>query len=92
VFRIFSYGLTTVLLLLAPAFPATSLITERQRGTLALLINSPLGPWSIYLGKLSGVLGFALILLALSLPASAACCCTPFCSWRRWSAVPWASW
>jgi ABC-type transport system involved in multi-copper enzyme maturation permease subunit len=73
VFRVFSYGLTTVLLLLAPAFPAASLITERQRGTLALLINSPLGPWSIYLGKLAGVVGFALILLALSLPASAAC-------------------
>jgi ABC-type transport system involved in multi-copper enzyme maturation permease subunit len=73
VFRVFAYGLTTVLLLLAPAFPASSLVTERQRGTLALLINSPLGPWSIYLGKLAGVVGFALILLALSLPAGAAC-------------------
>jgi ABC-type transport system involved in multi-copper enzyme maturation permease subunit len=73
VFCVFGYGLTTILLLLAPAFPATALVVERNRGTLALLINSPLRPWSIYLGKLIGVLGFALILIGLSLPAAAAC-------------------
>lgn len=73
VFRVFGYGVTAVLLLLAPAFPATGLVSERRRGTLKLLINSPLGPWSIYAGKLVGVLGFAALLLVLSLPASAAC-------------------
>ena len=46
---------------------------ERIRGTLALLLHSPLRPWSIYLGKLLGVLGFAYLLLLASVPAAAAC-------------------
>ncbi len=73
VFRMFGYGVAAVLLLVVPAFSATSLVREKNGGTLALLINSPMRPWSIYLGKLLGVLGFAAILLALSLPAAAAC-------------------
>src|SRR5439155_17292610 len=67
------YGLLAGILLLVPAFPATSLVREKIKGTLALLLNSPLSPWSIYLGKLGGVLGFAAILLTMTLPAAAAC-------------------
>ncbi len=37
------------------------------------MINSPLGPVSIFLGKLIGGLGFVFLLLILSLPAAAAC-------------------
>src|SRR6516164_9647047 len=59
--------------LLVPAFPATSLVREKIKGTLALLLNSPLRPWSIYIGKLGGVLGFTAILLVMTLPAAAAC-------------------
>ena len=73
VFRVFSYGLTAILLLVVPAFSATTLVREKNQGTLALLFNTPMRPWSIYLGKLLGVLGFALLLVALSLPAAAAC-------------------
>lgn len=73
VFRLFGYGLLAALLLLAPAFPATSIVREKQRGTLILLLNSPLRPWSIYLGKLAGSLGFVLLLLLISVPAAAAC-------------------
>lgn len=73
VFRLFGYGLLAALLLLAPAFPATSIVREKQRGTLILLLNSPLRPWSIYLGKLAGSLGFVLLLLLTSVPAAAAC-------------------
>src|SRR5437588_6136113 len=73
VLRIFGYGLLAGILLLVPAFPATSLVRERNSGTLALLLNSPLRPWSIYLGKLGGVLGFAAVLLVMTLPAAAAC-------------------
>jgi len=46
---------------------------ERRRGTLALLLNSPLSPAAIYFGKLCGVIGFSLVLLATTLPAAAAC-------------------
>jgi len=73
VLRVFGYGLLAAVLLLVPAFPATSLVKEKIKGTLTLLLNSPLRPWSIYLGKLGGVLGFTLVLLAMTFPAAAAC-------------------
>jgi ABC-type transport system involved in multi-copper enzyme maturation permease subunit len=73
VLRIFGYGLLAGALLLVPAYPATSLVREKVQGTLALLLNSPLGPWSIYAGKLGGTLGFTAVLLVMTLPAAAAC-------------------
>jgi len=73
VFRVFAYGLLTTLLLLLPVFPATTIVREKNQGTLALLLNSPLGPWRIYFGKMLGVLGLAGIVLCLSLPGAAAC-------------------
>ena len=73
VFRLFGYGLLTTVLLLLPVFPATNIVREKNRGTLALLLNTPLGPWRIYFGKLLTVLALAGIMLALSLPAAAAC-------------------
>ncbi len=73
VFRIFGYGLMAGVIFLVPAFPATSLVNEKNSGTLALLLNSPLSGLSIYLGKISGVLLFSLLVLACSLPASGAC-------------------
>ena len=73
VFRLFGYGLLAVLLLLLPVFPATSIVRERNSGTLALLLNTPLGAWRIFGGKLLGVLGLAGLMLVLSLPAASAC-------------------
>jgi ABC-type transport system involved in multi-copper enzyme maturation permease subunit len=73
VFRIFAYSLLAGVLLLVPAFPAVSIVREKNKGTLALLINSPLKSWSIYSGKLGGVLLFVLFLILTSLPAAAAC-------------------
>lgn len=73
VFRTFAFGLLTALLLLLPAFPATSIVRETRSGTLALLLNTPLGPWRIYFGKLLATLGLTGLLLAASLPAAAAC-------------------
>ncbi len=73
VFRLFGYGLLSVLLLLLPVFPATSIVRERNSGTLALLLNTPLGSWQIFWGKLLGVLGLAGLMLVLSLPAASAC-------------------
>jgi ABC-type transport system involved in multi-copper enzyme maturation permease subunit len=73
VLRVFGYGLLAGIQLIVPAFPATSLVREKVKGTLALLLNSPMRPWSIYLGKLGGVLGVAAVLLVMTLPAAAAC-------------------
>ncbi len=73
VFRIFGYGLLAMLTVFVPVFPATSIVRERNSGTLALLLNSPMTPLSIYSGKLAGGMGFTLLLLSLSVPAAAAC-------------------
>lgn len=73
VLRLFAYGLLATMLLLLPVFPATSLVREKIRGTLALLLNTPQGPWRIYGGKFAGVLLLAGLILLLSLPGAAAC-------------------
>ncbi len=73
IFRLFGYGLLATVLLLVPILPATSIVRERVAGTLTLLVNSPMSTWSIYTGKLAGSFGFSLLLLAMSLPAAAAC-------------------
>ena len=88
VLSIFAYGLMAGLILLAPAFPATTIVSERQKGTLQLLLNSPMKAVSILFGKLIGVLGFALLLLVLSLPAGRA----PVPGHRRCEPPPGEEW
>lgn len=73
VFNLVCSGLLIILLLLLPVFPATSIVREKKQGTLALLLNTPLGAWRIFTGKLASVLGLAGLLLTLSLPATTAC-------------------
>lgn len=73
VLDVFGYGLLTSILLLVPAFPATSIVRERVQGTLALLLNTPLKPRAIYFGKLLAILGLVAILLAMTVPGAAAC-------------------
>lgn len=70
--RVFGYGLMIAVVILAPVFPATSIVKEKQGGTLALLLNSRMSPWSILIGKLVGTMGFIVLLLVLSLPFAAA--------------------
>jgi ABC-type transport system involved in multi-copper enzyme maturation permease subunit len=73
VFRLFSYALLAAVLLLLPVFPAANIVREKNSGTLALLLNTPLGPWRIFWGKLAAVLGLAGIIFLFSLPSAAAC-------------------
>src|SRR5438552_4092324 len=54
VLDVFGYGLLTSIVLLVPAFPATSLVREKVQGTLALLLNTPLKPRSITSASCSG--------------------------------------
>ena len=73
VFQLFGYGLLSMMVLMVPVFPATSIVHERIKGTMALLLNSPMSAISIYFGKLIGVMGFVCLLLLMSVPAAAAC-------------------
>lgn len=73
VFQLFSYGLLAAMLFLLPVFPSTSIVKERIQGTLALLLNTPLGPFRIFFGKLASVMVLAGFILVLSLPAASAC-------------------
>ena len=73
VFAIFAFGLAALVTLLSPVTPATSIVVEKRKGTLALLLNSNLSPVSIYLGKLAGSLSAILFLLLVSTPAVTAC-------------------
>ena len=75
IFRLFAYGLMAMLLLLLPVFPATSIVSEKKRGTLQLLFNTPFGPTRIFSAKLLAVMSLAVMILAMSLPAAAACFC-----------------
>lgn len=73
VLSVFGYGLMVVIMLLTPVFAATSIVSEKQKGTLPLLLNSPMSPAAIFAGKWLGSIGYVLLLLLLSLPAAAAC-------------------
>lgn len=72
VFRPLAFTLVLAVIMIVPAFPATSLVSERRRGTLALQLNSPMSPLSIYAAKLLSNVTLAGVLIAVSLPAMAA--------------------
>lgn len=72
-FRTFIYGLLVCMLLLAPVFPATTIVRERDARTLQLLLTSQLSPLAIVFGKIAAAVGFILLLLVLSLPPAVAC-------------------
>lgn len=73
VFRLFALAVTGAVLLLAPAYPATSIVSERRKGTLALLLETPLTGRAIFFGKLAASLAYTLTPVWMSLPAAAAC-------------------
>lgn len=72
-FRSLAIAMLTAVVLIVPAFPATGLVKEIRRRTMELLLNSPLHRYEIYLGKAIALVGFTLILLAVTLPAMTCC-------------------
>ncbi|MEW6235657.1 MAG: ABC transporter permease [Candidatus Omnitrophota bacterium] len=66
-------GETLAALLMLPAMMAHSLIVERDRDTLPLLLATPLGPGRIILGKLLSTLGIMLLLIAATYPLIGVC-------------------
>ena len=73
VFRPVAMAIAIAIMMLIPAFPATALVTERRRGTLTLLLNSPTTPLQIYLGKLCGNVLLSIVIFSVCLPALMAC-------------------
>lgn len=69
VFRPLAYALATATILLAPAFPATSIVRERKQQTLAMLLHAPISSFSIYIGKFLGNIAVAAVLLSATIPA-----------------------
>lgn len=73
VFRPVVFAIAVAIMMLVPAFPASAIVMERIRGTLTLLLNSPISAWKIYSGKLMGNVLLGMILISASLPAIFAC-------------------
>ena len=73
VFQWLTYAMLAAAILIVPVFPSTTLVSEVRRGTMELLLNSPLSSTSIYLGKALAMLGFVILLLFATLPAMAGC-------------------
>lgn len=71
--RLFGYAFMTAMILIVPAFSAVSMVREKQAGTLALMLNTPLTPWSVFSGKVAAIGGVIALLMTLSIPAAAAC-------------------
>jgi ABC-type transport system involved in multi-copper enzyme maturation permease subunit len=65
--------LAALITLIAPALTAGSIIGERQRQSLDLLITTPLSAGDLLIGKLLSSVAFLGLLLGLSMPASALC-------------------
>jgi ABC-type transport system involved in multi-copper enzyme maturation permease subunit len=73
VFRPVAFAVAIAVMLLMPAFPATAIVGERKKGTLALLLNSPTSTTHVYIGKLLGNVLLGCVLFSVSLPAILAC-------------------
>ena len=72
-FRSLAMAMLAAVVLIIPAFPATGVVIEVRRRTMELLLNSPLRRFEIFVGKATALLGFVLILLAVTLPAMGCC-------------------
>jgi ABC-type transport system involved in multi-copper enzyme maturation permease subunit len=73
VFRPAAFTIAVGVMMLVPAFPATAIVAERKKGTLALLLNSPTSTWKVFFGKFFGNAILGCILFSASLPAILAC-------------------
>jgi len=73
VFRPVAYAIAIAIMMLTPAFPATAIVSERKKGTLVLMLNSPTPTWMVYLGKLLANILLGILLFSVSLPAIFAC-------------------
>lgn len=72
-FRSLAFAMLLAVIFVVPAFPATGIVREVRRHTMQLLLNSPLRPVEIFLGKAAALLALTVILLLVTLPSMACC-------------------
>lgn len=72
-FSMLAMGQLVFVVLIAPAFTAVSITSEKERETYELLYHTMLSPMQIIVGKLAAGLGFSFIILLASLPMMGAC-------------------
>ena len=68
-----TYMQLTLIFITLPAFAASTIAGERERGTLEMLRATLLTPWDVVTGKLLSVLAFATILLGATVPVASWC-------------------
>ncbi len=73
IFTVFLIGNLALLIITVPAFTATSIANERERGTFDLLFNTLLSPFEIAAGKMAAALIVGLALVGATMPISAVC-------------------
>ncbi len=66
-------GELLAVLLILPALVSHSLILEREKNTLSLLLSTPVGPTKILIGKLVSTLGIMILFLIASYPLVSVC-------------------
>lgn len=64
-------GQLLLIALIAPAFTATALTSEKEHNTLESLFATRLSPWQMTVGKMAGSLGYLLLLVLMGAPALA---------------------
>jgi ABC-type transport system involved in multi-copper enzyme maturation permease subunit len=72
-FTVFLVTNLALLIVTVPAFTATSITDERERGSFDLLFTTLLSPLDIMLGKMASAAVIGLVLVGLTLPVSAVC-------------------
>lgn len=76
IFSLFFSVNLTLIILLVPAFAATSITYERENDTYPALFSTLLSPFDIMLGKLASSILMLLILVVLSMPIASVCALT----------------
>jgi hypothetical protein len=72
-YNVIFYSMATMIALAAPALTAMSVISEKQKLTMDLLITTPMSGLQMLTGKLLSSMAFILLILMLSLPATGLC-------------------
>jgi ABC-type transport system involved in multi-copper enzyme maturation permease subunit len=67
----FLLGQLVVVVLISPALTATAVSAERERGSLELLLLTPMGVWALVAGKYLGAVGQLLVVIASGAPVVA---------------------
>lgn len=67
--NVISIGELVMVVMLAPAFTAAALTSEKEHNTIESLFTTAMKPWEIAVGKMAGSLSFLLLLVLTGIPA-----------------------